>query len=49
VLVLVYDHDTRALADKLSDIRHEYARGQPAPVHSMACVTVSWCPPPASA
>ena len=23
VLVLVYDHDTRALADKLTDIQHE--------------------------
>jgi CopG family nickel-responsive transcriptional regulator len=24
VLVLVYDHDTRALADKLTDIQHEH-------------------------
>lgn len=24
MLVLVYDHDTRALADKLTDIQHEH-------------------------
>jgi Arc/MetJ-type ribon-helix-helix transcriptional regulator len=30
VLVLVYDHDTRALADKLTDIQHE-SRGHSPP------------------
>jgi CopG family nickel-responsive transcriptional regulator len=33
VLVLVYDHDTRALADKLTDIQHEHHGAITAALH----------------
>jgi CopG family nickel-responsive transcriptional regulator len=33
VLVLVYDHHTRALADKLTDIQHEHHRAITAALH----------------
>lgn len=33
VLTLVYDHDTRALADKLTDIQHESFRSITAALH----------------
>jgi CopG family transcriptional regulator, nickel-responsive regulator len=33
VLTLVYDHDTRALADKLTDIQHESYRAITAALH----------------
>lgn len=44
VLVLVYDHDTRALADKLTDIQHHRYRSITAALHvhldAHACLEV---------